>query len=83
MLPEQGDTQDDLTQNLLSLNCHLTSDVQLTLSTWLPVTMSTESFHDHHRHCQEAYTEVLSVNPQLYGTRQAAQPLPQIKCKKN
>ena len=62
------------------MNCHLTRDVQLTLSTWLPVPMLTNSFH--HFHYQETCTEALSVNVQLYGTRQATQPLSQIICKK-
>ena len=76
MVPEQIDTQDDLTQIEYELPPH-----QRCAATWLPVLMLTNFFH--HLHCQETYTEVLSVNVRLYGTRQAVQPLPQIRHKKD
>ena len=77
MVPDEGGTQDDLK---LSMNYHLTRDVQLTLSTWLPIMMLTNSFHD--LHYQEAYTEVLLANASPFGIMPAIQLLFQISCKK-
>ena len=58
----------------------LTRDVQLTLSTRLPVMMLTNSFHC--LHYQEAYTEVLLANERPFGIRPAPQLLLQISYKK-
>ena len=77
MVPDEGGTQDDLK---LSMNYHLTRDVQLTLSTWLPIMMLTNSFHD--LHYQEAYTEVLLANAWPFEIMPAIQLLFQISCKK-